>query len=462
MVIFPSLNNNVIGLRMPRKTALMIATVCTVALTGLGLVLIYSATHQEFGAEYMVRQALYLLVAGLTGLAIAILPRGMLSRYRWLIYGSGIILLIFTLIVGVRVRGQISWLDFFWFRLQTSEVMKPILLITWANLTARMQVEDFGRGSTLLMILTLGGLPAGLILLQGDMGTTLIYLAFMGGWLFLSGFWREGIALISLMVGAVIGLFVRVFGLMPDWLSGGEVNLGFQGRTMMVFIGLLILLVAVVVVYYWLRQRLPRVVIPLVGVLALLGGFLGAPNLADHHIRRLEVFLNPYQAPLETGYNIIQSQIALGSGGLWGQGYLQGSQSQLGFIPELWTDFIYTVAVEELGMITGLAIIGLYVVCVYCLFSAAVLAPDWVSFYYCAGAGLLISLHTAVNLGVAVGVLPVMGIPLLFVSYGGSSLVMAGILLGLSWRTLRRRTGQAFRQKRQADNSVFWFWKTTS
>jgi rod shape determining protein RodA len=151
------------------------------------------------------------------------------------------------------------------------------------------------------------------------------------------------------------------------------------------------------------------------------------------------VFLDPYQSPLRSGYNIIQSQIAVGSGGWFGQGYLQGSQSQLGFIPELWTDFIFSVAVEELGLLFGIYLITLFFLLVYSVFSAAALSKDPKGYTVCAGIGVLWMAHTAVNLGVCLGLIPVIGLPLPFTSYGGSFMLtnwlMIGLLVGLSGGT---------------------------
>ncbi len=433
---------------MPRKTACVVATGCALVLFCFGLALIYSATHRSFGSRLLVRQALYFVPAVVLVVGLAVTPRRRLMRHRWWIYGAGLVLLVITLFVGTYVRGQISWIDVGLFRIQTSEVMKPLLVLVLADLTTKVQMGTYRRGLGLVLIGTTVLVPVAVIMIQGDTGTSLLYIAFLGGWMFLGGFWREAFAGIGILGGGVLGVFGSVFapGFLRDLMT--PLLRVLEGGPGMVVLGTVLLGLGLgTMASYVVSHRLHGLLIPGAALGGILAGVGVVPHLAAHHIRRIEVFFDPYQAPFDTGYNIIQSQIALGSGGLWGQGYLQGSQSQLGFIPELWTDFIFTVAVEELGLVTGLLIVGLIFLMVYSLFSTAVLAPDWRSYYLCAGAALFIALHAAANLGVTVGVLPVMGVPLLFVSYGGSALLMASAMLGLTWMTLHRLPWQAFWRK---------------
>ncbi len=167
------------------------------------------------------------------------------------------------------------------------------------------------------------------------------------------------------------------------------------------------------------------------GVSAIGFGNAVWPYLKDYQQRRLLTFLDPERDPLGAGYHIAQSKIALGSGGLHGRGFLGGTQSQLNFLPEKHTDFIYTMLAEETGFIGGIALMMLYAVLIAALFVIALRAGTTFSRLLAGGVGAVFALHVSVNMGMVMGLVPVVGVPLPLVSYGGTSMLTLMFGLGL-------------------------------
>ena len=157
-------------------------------------------------------------------------------------------------------------------------------------------------------------------------------------------------------------------------------------------------------------------------------------GLHDYQKKRIEVFINPEGDPLGSGYNIRQSKIAIGSAGFWGKGYLKGTQSQLAFLPEKQTDFIFTTYTEETGFAGGVFIISLYLLLTCFTFWTAFKSKYTYARITIAGVGFIIFFHTFVNIGMVMGILPVVGVPLPLFSYGGTITIMSIILFSFLLR----------------------------
>lgn len=153
--------------------------------------------------------------------------------------------------------------------------------------------------------------------------------------------------------------------------------------------------------------------------------------LSDYQQKRILVFFNPESDPLYRGYNVIQSKIAVGSGQLWGKGYLQGTQNQMGYLPAKSTDFIFSIISEELGFIGAALLIGALFLLIYKCFKTAKKADNAFGRYICTGVGAMMLFHVFENIGMCMGLMPVTGIPLPFISYGGTSLIVNMISVGL-------------------------------
>lgn len=331
-------------------------------LMGIGLMVLYSATEQDVGAVW--RQGLRLGVGLMVMLVAAQVPARVLQFWAPWIYLLVLLMLIAVLLVGVG-RGAQRWLDLGVIRFQPAEAMKLALPLVLAMMLHRRPLPPgWGlTGASLVLI----GLPTALIVLQPDLGT-------------------------SVLVGAS--------GLCLLFLAG-------------------------------LRWR----VIGSLGVLLAAAAPLIWMNLHSYQKHRILTFANPEGDPLGQGWNIIQSKIAVGSGGLAGKGWLSGSQSHLEFLPEPHTDFIFSVLAEEFGLIGCLTVLVLVAAIVGRGMFLASQCRDAFSRLLAGTLVFMFFLYVVVNVGMVSGLLPVVGVPFPLVSYGGTSAVTVlagfGLVMGL-------------------------------
>jgi rod shape determining protein RodA len=382
--------------------------------------------------ELAIKQSIWTFLGVIIALVIARFPRRQLFKYHWFFYLSGCGLLVLTLLIGIQVRGDRSWIDLGLFHVQSSEIMKPALILSLAVVSERIGRGLISRSSGLLQILLLILTPVGLIALQPDFGTAVVYLGLLVLWLFAMGLYRETLLLTLSGLAGFLGILIRVIGLgswitkyLPTLIRTIELN------DLLMWIVVFGIWVVFGILPYVYNEKVSALGIASISVSFFFTGYHLVSYLAGYQVQRIKVFLDPYKAPLQTGYTVIQSQIAIGSGGWFGKGYLEGSQSQLGFIPELWTDFIFSVAIEELGLVFGLAYIGLLLILIYSVFSTAALSEDIKGYMVCSGVASFWIVHVLINLGVCVGLLPVIGLPLPFTSYGGSFMITNWVMLGL-------------------------------
>ncbi|CAM5212496.1 Peptidoglycan glycosyltransferase MrdB OS=Castellaniella defragrans OX=75697 GN=mrdB PE=3 SV=1 [Castellaniella defragrans] len=307
--------------------------------------------------------------------AVAILRPAVILKFAPYIYALGIALLVAVTLFGVTSKGATRWLDLGVVRIQPSEMMKiavPLMLAWYFQRQSlnHIRVRDFFVAGVLLLV------PAALIIDQPDLGTALLVLA--------SGF------------------CVMYFG-----------GLSFK---------LLIPVVLVAAVG--------------LGTLVTYEEQICQPDVSwvvlhDYQKYRVCVLLNPGTDPLGKGFHTIQSMIAVGSGGVYGKGYMQGTQSHLDFIPERTTDFIFAVFAEEFGLYGGVALLALYALLVLRGLSITVRAPTQFGRLLGGAMSMMMFVYVFVNIGMVTGVLPVVGVPLPFMSYGGTALITLGIACGL-------------------------------
>ncbi|MCC5926745.1 MAG: rod shape-determining protein RodA [Bacteroidetes bacterium] len=386
-----------------------------VAITAFGLVGIYSATlgpvseflpaHiQENFAKQLTWVALSLVVV----IVIQFTSPRSFQQLSYLFYFVALLLTASTIFIGIEVNGAKSWLDFGGIRFQTSEIMKIAVILAVANyLTSRRNIEAVNLKSAMVatsMIL----LPVVIIILQNDTGSALIFLPLIPVMLFLSGL-PYGIAL--MMISPAIITYASII----SWQYGVAATLFFT------------------LVIYLLQKR------PWLGITSLVTGLLlvVAVNVAltdilqPHQRNRIEAFVNPFQDPQGAGWNIIQAKTAISSGGIYGKGFMQGTQTQLRFLPEQWTDFIFCVIAEDFGLIGGgLAILALLLLLMRLLSNAVAMKTPFAQLVI-VGVVTILFTHILVNLGSVMGIVPVIGVPLPFMSYGGSSFLANSIMLGV-------------------------------
>ncbi|MFY7998604.1 MAG: rod shape-determining protein RodA [Candidatus Kapaibacteriota bacterium] len=390
----------------------------TLVLCGLGLLSIYSATVNAGMPTYFAKQLAF------TGVGLAIMLGVMFTPVRWIevgapfVYGLALMLLVAVLVIGKVVNGQKNWIALGPITFQPSEVAKICTLLAIARFMARpnvnlQTVRDLG---TVFFYIAA---PVALIILEPDYGSATVFGALFLGIALWGG--ADLLLLYALVTPPIVAL-AALFGIKP----------------------LLIALVAVSVGTLLFRRTL-LVTAVVIGI--NIGAGYGMPwvfnnVLKPYQKQRIEILLDPNKDPRGQGYNVVQSKMAVGSGGLFGRGFQQGTQTQLRYIPKQWTDFIYCVPTEEFGFIGGTLVIGLLAGLSMRLLRVAEIVQRKFESTVIAGIASIWAYHTFINIGMALGLLPVIGIPLPFMSAGGTSLVINLAMLGFVmnfFRQMRKR-----------------------
>ncbi|MGO9309251.1 MAG: rod shape-determining protein RodA [Spirochaetia bacterium] len=419
----------------------------TCILLGIGILFIYSsginANGVQVSAEFL-RQIVWSLTGLVLLVCFALLSYTTLRMFSLSLYAGCLFLLLLTLVIGRQVNGARSWLGFSEIGIQPAEFMKIAAILFLAAYFTGIgngirELPRFLLGLVIILI------PIALILLQPDMGEALAFLP------------------IFLLMGFVGGaqvrhlLFILFAGVLAFVLAAIPTLHARAGLTGASFFGLLsdpdimkyLLLAAAVVAGLafagWRSFRQKYFLwIAWTAALVVTGGFLSVALrvvLKDYQIMRLVIFVNPQIDPQGAGWNIIQSVTAIGSGGLHGKGWLHGTQSHYQFLPQQSTDFIFSILAEEWGFLGALLVFALFLAIL--LRGISIVWASREDYAMLAGTGILsmIFFHVLVNVGMAVGIMPVTGIPLMFLSYGGSSLwaglIGVGILMNISRRRLR-------------------------
>ncbi|MFC1627782.1 rod shape-determining protein RodA [Gemmatimonadota bacterium] len=386
---------------------------CVMALVLIGIAFVYSATveNTQVVAPLHTRQALWAL-AGVIGIVVAIrLPLQFYFGASYILFIAVMLILLALLVVGGGEGGR--WFAFSsGVRIQPSEPAKIVLVLAVARYLSGRLV-NFRRARDYLIPLGLASIPFILVMRQPDLGTGMIF----------------PVIIIPMLYWKGVPLWV-IFLLCTPILS---VITAFAPETW----GVAMFIIALVV---WRKKVKPGLAILVILVNIMLGILTPVvwDNLHEYQQNRILTFINPQNDPLGAGYQIIQSTVAVGSGGLTGKGYLQGTQTKLNFLPEQHTDFIYSVIAEETGMLGALIVLLLFAVVLQRILKAATEVRNTFAGLVIAGASGIMFAHIVVNIGMSLGLLPITGLPLPFISYGGSHLLsmmfLVGIVLGLRLR----------------------------
>ncbi len=356
-----------------------------IALLVLSFLFIFSASYRDSdqGLSGMVLRQIVWALLGLSCYSVtAALDYRKLANFHWWIYGATLLLLLLVLFFGTSVYGAHRWFRIGGIMLQPSEFGKLAVILTLATFFSA-PITDLYKIKTFFIAIVLAGIPFLLIVIEPDLGTAMMMVPIV-----------------------LILLFCAGTPLRPIFLLIGT--------------GLLVLLVLII----WLRF-FPET----------------CPFLTDYQKNRILVYLNINQDPLGAGWNKLQSQIAVGSGGKFGKGYLKGTQNILGFLPRTVapTDFIYSVVAEETGFVGSSTLLALYTIVIMRCMRAAVRARDLLGRLLATGIGGLIFTHIFVNIAMTVGLMPITGLPLPLMSYGGSFMVSTMTALGLVQSVYLRR-----------------------
>lgn len=356
------------------------------------------------------KQSIYIFSAMLLAVVILIVDAKFYSSFSPIIYVITILLLVTVLIVGRNVGGNQAWIPIGSFRLQPSEFAKLATCLLLARFLSAHSTKTPNL-KTMVTGAAIVALPVVLVLLQPDTGSALAFFALV------FVFYREGyISGPWMLFGALaIMLFVLTLAFNQWAIIGGLV----------VIIGLGI--------YYFRKKR--KVITSLVALFVIAVAyvlcveFVYANVLQSHQRNRIDVILGKIDDPRGEGYNLNQSMIAIGSGQFWGKGYLQGTQTKYNFVPEQSTDFIFCTVGEEWGFVGSMVVIGIYLTLLLRIVNIAERQRTPFARIYAYGVASILFFHFAINIGMTIGIVPIIGIPLPFISYGGSSLWSFTILL---------------------------------
>ena len=391
------------------------------ALVIIGWLSVYSAGLSEGNhpiydmSQFSGKQMMWMGIAFAIGFIILLLDAKLFDAFAFWIYAIVVLMLIAVLVYGKATKGATSWIDFGGgIKLQPSEFAKLGTALALASYLGHQDVDLKNRKTRIWSYIIIL-IPAALVLLQNDTGSAIVFTSFI----FL--LYREGMpgagAIMLLAVGAVA---VFVFTLL--W----------SAKVMWIVLGSLFVLT---LAYYLLRKR--KKIGTMVAIFVCFFAFVYFVDYAfnevlqEHQRTRIEVLLGLNDDIKGAGYNLHQSRIAIGSGGFWGKGFLQGTQTKYDFVPEQHTDFIFCTIGEEGGFKGSLVVLLLYIGMLVRIIKMAErqkLAFSRIYGYAIAG---IIFVHVAINIGMTIGLVPVIGIPLPFLSYGGSSLLAFTIMLAI-------------------------------
>lgn len=413
-------------------------------LVGLGVAFIYSSGINSSGilvTNEHIKQIIWAGIGLVFMIFFAMYDYRKLSRYAVQFFAGFLALLIFTRFFGRESHGARSWLGIGEVGFQPSEFGKIFYILMLAKyLDISINENQFKRMIISVLIFMA---PTGLILIQPDLGTASVYIPIFFIMCFIAGIPSRYIIFLL-----ATGFSMIVFTILPVWNefiahnSFGVVAIfeNFKLKLILIFATTLICLLCFIVrryfhfahYFYWIAYVFAIL------SLGLIFSSVGEKVLKDYQIKRLIVFMNPNVDRLGAGWNIIQSKIAIGAGGLFGRSFLHGTQSHYRFLPEQSTDFIFSILSEELGFIGGIIVFVLYFIIMLRTIIIIKNCSNRFGSYIAAGFLGMFMMHFFVNVGMVMGIMPITGIPLMFLSYGGTSLLTAmtaiGILMSINSR----------------------------
>jgi rod shape determining protein RodA len=391
------------------------------ALVLIGWFSIFSAKYDElhpsifdFSKEYG-KQLIWIGAALLFGFIILLIDAKFFNAFSLWIYVLVLVTLVMVLAYGKVTKGATSWIEFGPIKFQPSEFAKMATALALAGYLDRLDV-DLRKRKDQLICAAIILIPMALVLLQNDTGSALVFVSFI------FVLYREGMPGAGwLMVIGVVAALLFVFTLV--WSQ----------KIMFIILGALL---ALTLLYLFMNKK-RNVIVPAVLVFAIAFGMVFSVDYAfnkvlqEHQRNRVLVLLGQLDDPKGVGYNVYQSKIAIGSGGFAGKGFLQGTQTKYDFVPEQHTDFIFCTIGEEGGFLGTAAVVLLYVALLLRIIILAERQRSTFSRVYGYGIAGIFFVHVAINIGMTIGLMPVIGIPLPFLSYGGSSMLAFTIMLAI-------------------------------
>ncbi len=402
------------------------------------LFFVYSSSvdlQGQLQSTEFIRQFSFVIIGIIFFIIISLVKYNYIENSAWYIYVFFILLLIITFMFGSVRNGARSWLGFWGFGIQASEFSKVALMVAMAAFVKkRGQNFLMVRDTITLALLTL--LPMGLILLQPDMGTSLVFIPILLFVLYIAGM-NEKKVFFVVGVGVVAVIILIVSYWLLDFSSSVEQKMSLMLRSqafLLYLLGVFALCILALLGRLVVYMKAFFNTLAYISAMVLFGNtfaYIATYVLKPYQLQRLLVFVNPESDSLGSGWQILQSVSAIGSGGMLGQGFLQGKQSNFQFLPQKSTDFIFSLIGEEIGFIGSVSIILLYGLLLFRIVFIGMNSKDIFSRVFCAGAIAMFFTHFVVSIGMTLGVMPITGIPLLLVSYGGSSVLSSLIAIGI-------------------------------
>ena len=384
------------------------------ALVVIGVTTIYAAAYNESHpnildmSQHYGKQALFLGVSVFMGLIIMLIDAKFFNAFAYVIYGLSILTLLYVLVAGSTIAGSKSWIQLGFFSFQPSEFAKFGTALAVAHYLGDINT-DFSKLKTQMIAYAMVLFPMMLVLCQGDAGSALVFLVFI------LVFYREGMSGNILLIGlAAVVLFLLTL-YFSKWY---------------VLIGLAVIFIALM----FFIERSKKNIWKLIAIFAVSVMFVFSVDfffykvLKQHQRTRINIILGIEKDTRGVGYNLHQSKIAIGSGGFAGKGYMQGTMTKYNFVPEQHTDFIFCTIGEEFGFVGSFVLLSLYLALLIRIILLAERQRSPFSRIYGYAIASIIFFHLMVNIGMTIGLMPVIGIPLPFLSYGGSSLLMFSLM----------------------------------
>jgi len=403
----------------------------------LGVLFIYSSGITSDGIQVSnehYKQIIWAAAGLITALIMSLVNYRRIYNLAIYIYLLSILPLVYTLLFGHVIYNSSRWLRIGSYGIQMSEFVKISVIIMLARFLADTDrnKELFSR-FVISCIITF--IPMGIVLLQPDLGTALVYIMILLTMIFMAGVPMRYIAFMISCI-ALTGVLL-VLPLWQSYILRKSIAFltALTSLKTIIVIMLFFILIAAVALFGYLKFK-KKYFFWLVYVSAIIVFSLGASYAArlvlkNYQIMRLIVFLDPNVDPRGAGWNIIQSVTAIGAGGVTGRGYLQGTQSHYRFLPEQSTDFIFSIFSEEAGFLGGVFVFALFLFICSRLLITMKTVTDPFAKYFCSGLAGMISFHFIINVGMTMGIMPITGLPLLFMSYGGSSIMASMIGIGV-------------------------------
>lgn len=417
---------------------------CILILISLGIAFIYSSGINSDGIlvtnEY-IKQIIWACIGLIFLLAFALFDYKKTERYATWIYFGLVLILIYTRIFGRYVNGARSWLGIGDFGVQPSEFGKIAFILMLAKYLSQTKNENQLKRFFISAVIFI--IPFGLILIQPDLGTATVYIPVFFIMCFIAGI---PIKYLAFLLGC--GISMVLFTILPvynTYIAKGSIEIIslLTNQTVKIILVLATASIGFICIiirrYFHGNKYFMWISFVFISIsVGLVLSTFASKILKEYQIKRLIVFMNPEIDSLGSGWNIIQSKIAIGSGGLWGTSFLQGTQSHYRFLPQQSTDFIFSIISEEFGFVGGMVVYFAYfIIMLRTIYIIKSTTNQYGALIASGILGMLI-IHFFINVGMVMGIMPITGIPLLFLSYGGSSLLTAmsciGLLMSINYR----------------------------